>query len=205
MVGSRRWRDHCPAAATLPATEAPSGHPATADIAMLTPTGLHNVLPGAPSRDERSLLETIVRDVAGEHGADRLTSELPHRRRRKSCAGKRAARSCWCWAVMGTIEAVLGSVSQYRLRQATCPVLVIPIQLANSNRRAEPIRQVPGSRTTAVIHRPQGDQVMPLNHQRHRFAWAVPVVDGYATGRRPVCWLSPRTAGRRPRSSAVSS
>ena len=135
--------------------------PAALAASRSTPIGSLTVLPGLPSQDEQSVLDTVVRDVAGDWAEGGLTTELLH--------GSPPEVLCWQTEgaqllVVGShghgrlFEAVLGSVSEYCLRQALCPVLVIPIQLAESARHAEPGHQAADRRRIAALRRPPGSQ-----------------------------------------------
>ena len=135
--------------------------PAAMATSRVTPIGSLTVLPGLPSQDEQSILDSVVRDVAGERTDNGLTAELLH--------GSPPEVLCWQTEgaqllVLGShgngrlFDAVLGSVSEYCLRQALCPVLVIPIQLAESARHAESSHQAADRRRIAALNRPPGSR-----------------------------------------------
>jgi nucleotide-binding universal stress UspA family protein len=87
----------------------------------------------APDQKYLLRLERTVRDVLGEHDDPRLTAELLQGSPPEAlCAASGDAQLL----VLGShghgrlLDAVLGSVAQYCVRHAVCPVVVIPRQLA---------------------------------------------------------------------------
>jgi nucleotide-binding universal stress UspA family protein len=108
-------------------------------------TGLGAMLPEEPAQDRLSLLETTVHDVLAGHDDPRLTTELLRGGPPEVlCDESRNAQLL----VLGSrghgqlFDAVLGSVSQYCVRHASCPVVVIPPQLARAAEGIELARLV---------------------------------------------------------------
>lgn len=102
-----------------------AGRPGSAVIGMAVPTA-------APDQKYLLRLEQTVRDVLGEHDDPRLTAELLQGSPPEAlCAASTDAQLL----VLGShghgrlLDAVLGSVAQYCVRHAMCPVVVIPGQL----------------------------------------------------------------------------
>jgi nucleotide-binding universal stress UspA family protein len=122
--GARR---ECPVQAVTVAHAAPvvaAGRPTT--------VGLGVALPGTPDEKYLRRLETTVREVLGDRDDPRLTAELVEGSAPEVlCSASGGAQLI----VLGShghgqvFEAVLGSVSQYCVRHAHCPVVVIPAQL----------------------------------------------------------------------------
>jgi len=129
--GARRA---CPVRAMMVAHVAPvaaAGRPTT--------MGMGTALGGLAGEDHLRRLEETVQAVLGEHDDPRLTAEvLRGSPPEVLCAASRDARLL----VLGShghgqlFEAVLGSVSQYCVRHASCPVVVIPVRMAEP---AEPV------------------------------------------------------------------
>jgi nucleotide-binding universal stress UspA family protein len=129
--GARR---NCPVRAVMVAHVAPvaaAGRPTT--------LGMGTALAGPPGQDHLRRLEETVKAVLGEHDDPRLTAELVQGSPPEAlCAASRDAQLL----VLGShghgqlFEAVLGSVSGYCVRHASCPVVVIPGRLVE---RAESV------------------------------------------------------------------
>jgi nucleotide-binding universal stress UspA family protein len=109
--------------------------------------GLGTHLSAEPGPEHLALLESTVHSVVGEHGDPCLTVELVQGSPPEAlCAAAEHAQLL----VVGShghgqiFEAVLGSVSQYCVRHAACPVVVIPARLATSTNDSEPARQASG-------------------------------------------------------------
>lgn len=112
-----------------------------------TTVGLGTLLSGEPDPKYLSLLENTVRSVVGEHDDPRLTTDLVEGSPPEAlCAATEHAQLL----VVGSrghgqmFEAVLGSVSQYCVQHAACPVVVIPARLAESTKDSQPAGQAPG-------------------------------------------------------------
>jgi nucleotide-binding universal stress UspA family protein len=98
--------------------------------------GLATQLPGEASPLYRRQLEGAVHDVLGERDAPRVDAELvcggPPEVLVQASAGAQLL-------VLGShghgrlVEAVLGSVAQYCVRNAACPVVVIPAKVASQD------------------------------------------------------------------------
>jgi nucleotide-binding universal stress UspA family protein len=98
-----------------------------------TTVGMGIAVSGAPSEEYLHRLAGTVRAVLGEHDDPRLTAEVVRGSAPETlCLAARDAQLL----VLGSrghgqmFQAVLGSVSQYCVRHATCPVVVIPGGLA---------------------------------------------------------------------------
>jgi nucleotide-binding universal stress UspA family protein len=98
-----------------------------------TTLGMGTALAGLPGQDHLRRLAETVKAVLGAHDEPRLTAELLHGSPPEVlCAVSRDAQLL----VLGShghgqlFDAVLGSVSQYCVRHASCPVVVIPVLLA---------------------------------------------------------------------------
>jgi nucleotide-binding universal stress UspA family protein len=125
---------NCPVRAVLVAHVAPvvaAGRPTT--------MGMGTALSGLPSQDHLRRLEETVRAVLGEHDDPRLSAEVLRGSPPETlCATARDAQLL----VVGShghgplFQAVLGSVAQYCVRHAPCPVVVVPGRLAEP---AEPV------------------------------------------------------------------
>jgi nucleotide-binding universal stress UspA family protein len=112
-----------------------------------TTIGLGTLLPGEPNPEYVALLASTVRSIVGEHQDPRLKADLVQGSPPEAlCAASEHAQLL----VLGSrghgqaFEAVLGSVSQYCVRHATCPVVVIPARVAESTNDSEPARQASG-------------------------------------------------------------
>lgn len=126
--GARR---DCPVHAITIAHAAPittAGRPGSAGLGVALPTY-------APDQKYLIQLEKIVRDVLGEHDDPRLTAELLQGSPPEAlCAASNDAQLL----VLGShghgrlFEAVVGTVAQYCLKHAFCPVVVIPGQLVEA-------------------------------------------------------------------------
>lgn len=126
-LGEAARRD-CPVHALTIAHAAPvvtAGRPGSAGLGVALPTY-------APDQKYLLRLEQTVREVLGEHDDPRLTAELLQGSPPEAlCAASNDAQLL----VLGSrghgrmFEAVLGSVVQYCLKHASCPVVVIPGQL----------------------------------------------------------------------------
>ncbi len=146
MDGSRfgrealRWaldegaRRNCAVRAVMVAHVAPvaaAGRPTT--------VGMGTALGGLPGQDHLRRLEETVAAVLGAHDDPRLNAELVYGSPPEALSA--ASRDAQL-LVLGShghgqlFEAVLGSVSQYCVRHASCPVVVIPGRLAEP---AEPV------------------------------------------------------------------
>jgi nucleotide-binding universal stress UspA family protein len=94
--------------------------------------GLGTSLPGVPNQKYLLRLEQTVKEVLGDQNDPRLTAELFQGSPPESlCAASNDAHLL----VLGShghgrlFDAVLGSVSQYCVRHASCPVVIIPALL----------------------------------------------------------------------------
>lgn len=111
------------------------------------PVGLGTSLPGVPDQKYLLRLEQTVKDVLGDQDDPRLTAELFQGSPPESlCAASNDAQLL----VLGShghgrlFEAVLGSVSQYCVRHASCPVVIIPglmVQPATEEERQDALGQ----------------------------------------------------------------
>jgi nucleotide-binding universal stress UspA family protein len=108
-----------------PAPITTAGRPSSAGLGVALPTY-------APDQKYLRRLEQTVRDVLGQHDDPRLTAELLQGSPPESlCAASNDAQLL----VLGShghgkvFDAVVGSVAQYCLRHAFCPVVIIPGQL----------------------------------------------------------------------------
>jgi nucleotide-binding universal stress UspA family protein len=98
-----------------------------------TTVGMGVALGGLPAQDHLRRLEDTVHAVLGEHDDPRLSAEVVEGSPPEAlCAAARGAQLL----VVGShghgqlFQAVLGSVAQYCVRHASCPVVVIPGGLA---------------------------------------------------------------------------
>ena len=126
-----RRRD-CPVHALLVAHTAPvaaAGRPTT--------IGLATTLAAAPGVEHRRLLDEAVREVVGDTGDPRLTAEVVAGGVAETlCALSKDARLL----VVGShghgnlTRTVLGGVARYCVHHASCPVVVIPAEIAAPRR-----------------------------------------------------------------------
>jgi nucleotide-binding universal stress UspA family protein len=100
-----------------------------------TTIGLGTVLSGQPDEKYLSLLENTVHDVLDGQEDPRLTVEVVRGSPPEILCGRTQNAQL---LVLGTrghgqlFDAVLGSVSQYCVRHSSCPVVVIPAQVARA-------------------------------------------------------------------------
>ena len=121
-----------------------AGRPGSAGLGVALPTY-------APDQKYLIQLEQTVRDVLGEHDDPRLTAELYQGSPPEAlCAASNDAQLL----VLGShghgrlFEAVVGTVAQYCLKHAGCPVVVIPgklVEAPTSQDRSEPASPEPVS------------------------------------------------------------
>jgi nucleotide-binding universal stress UspA family protein len=102
-----------------------AGRPGGSVLAMAVPSA-------TPDQKYLMRLEQTVRDVLGEHDDPRLTAELLQGSPPEAlCAASNDAQLL----VLGShghgrlFEAVVGTVAQYCLKHAFCPLVIIPVQL----------------------------------------------------------------------------
>lgn len=115
--------------------------------------GLAGALAGQPDDHRSDLLRDTVHDVLGDRHDPRLTATVVHGSPPETlCAAAHNARML----VVGSRgrgqvrEAVLGSVAQFCVRRASCPVVVVPARLAETSAGADPASEAgaggPGGR-----------------------------------------------------------
>ncbi|HEX5403320.1 MAG TPA: universal stress protein [Pseudonocardiaceae bacterium] len=119
----------------------------TAPIAAGRPTtvGLANALAARPGPEHLRPLGDTVRAVLGEHDNPRLTAEAVHGSPPEVLCSASAEAQLLVIGSHGhgqLFEAVLGTVAQYCVRHAFCPVVVIPSRLAEPAAEVvhEPVR-----------------------------------------------------------------
>lgn len=108
--------------------------------------GMGIAVSGLAAQDHLRLLEDTVRAVLGQHDDPRLSAELVEGSPPETLSA--AARGAQL-LVLGShghgqlFQAVLGGVAQYCVRHASCPVVVIPGQLAEPVSHAAPRAESP--------------------------------------------------------------
>jgi nucleotide-binding universal stress UspA family protein len=130
-------RRDCPVRSLLVADTAPvlaAGRPAM--------VGLGTALPGVPTQDHTRLLEHILNEVLNGQDNPRLTAEVVRGAVAEAlCTASKDAQLL----VIGShghghaFDAVLGTVAQYCVRHASCPVVVIPRALADPDELSAPV------------------------------------------------------------------
>ena len=98
--------------------------------------GLATQLPGEAGPQYRRLLEDAVHDVLGERDAPRVDAELVRGGSPEVLVQASAGAQLLVLGSRGhgrLAGAVLGSVAQYCIRNAACPVVVIPAKVAGQN------------------------------------------------------------------------